>query len=134
MTRAMGMLCAALVIVSIGCALNVGNTRVDVAVKGDVVGVDATLEEVAVKVKTELERRGLQVAVSSEGDAVRVVSTTKTGDKFTVVLSRGRAPSKFRTPVREQTQVRVEWEKAPDHELWEGLVATLLMAAVSPAK
>lgn len=139
MTRALGILCAALVVASAGCALNVGNTRVDVAVQVDELGVDATLEQVAVKVKAELEQRGLQVAVNPADDAVRVVSTTKTGDKFTVVLSRGPVPSKLpqkelkAAGAHEQTYVRVEWEKAPDRELWEGLVVALGTAAVSPA-
>jgi hypothetical protein len=132
------MLCAALVIASAGCALNFGNTRVDVAVKVNEQAIDAPLEQVAVKVKAELERRGLQVAVSPEADAVRVVSSTQTGDKFTVVLSREPVLSKVLykqelEAVPRRTLVRVEWDKAPDHELWVGLIAALGAAAVSSA-
>jgi hypothetical protein len=120
MVRASGILCACLVILLAGCALNVGNTRVDVAVKVDEQAVDATLEDAALKLKAELERRGLQVSVSPEVDAVRVVSSTKAGDKFTVVLTRSQTEAG-----REQTRVRVEWDKAPDRELWLGLVVAI---------
>ena len=125
MTRLVGALCAGLVLAAAGCALNVGNTRVEADVKIDEQAVDATLETAAEKVKEELQRRGLQVAVSPDADAVRVVSTTRSGDKFTVVLSRGRSPSGT-----EQTRVRVEWGRAPDRELWLGLLTAMASAAV----
>jgi hypothetical protein len=127
MTRALGMLCAALVVASAGCALNVGNTRVDVAVKVDEQVIASDLDNAVAKLKAELQRRGIQTTVSPDGDAVRVVSTTRTGDKFTVVLTRFQA-----APGQEQTRVRVEWAKSPDGELWLALVAALGTAAVSP--
>jgi hypothetical protein len=120
MVRASGILCACLAILLAGCALNVGNTRVDVAVKVDEQAIDTTLENAAVRLKAELERRGLQVSVSPEADAVRLVSSTKAGDKFTVVLTR------FQTAAgKAQTRARVEWDKAPDRELWLGLVVAV---------
>lgn len=129
MIRAMGILCAGLMLTLTGCALNVGNTRVDVAVKVDEQAVNTTLENAAVKLKTELERRGLQVAVNPEGDTVRVVSTTRTGDKFTVLLSRFRAASG-----QEQTKVRVEWDKAPDRELWAGMIVAIGATALQAGR
>src|SRR5262245_26480424 len=88
MTRLAGTICAGLVFVMAGCALNMWNTRVDVAVKADEQAVDATLDAAVEKVREELQRRGLQVTVNAEADTARVVSTTKSGDRFTVVLSR----------------------------------------------
>src|SRR5262249_26252031 len=120
-----GTICAGLVIVMVGCALNVGNTRVDVAVKVDEQAVDATLDAAVEKVREELQRRGLQVTVSAEADTARVVSTTKSGGRFTVILSRVRT-----TVGKEQTQVRVEWDKAPDRELWLGMLAAMASVAL----
>jgi hypothetical protein len=134
MTRAMGMLCAALGIALAGCTMNFGHTRVDVAVKVDEMGVETTIDQAVAKLQTELQRRGIQTTVSPDGDAVRVQGTTKTGDKFTVVLSRGPAPATSQAGAgAEMTRVRVEWHKSPDSELWLGLVAALGAAAVAPA-
>jgi hypothetical protein len=127
MFRATGLLCACLVAVGGGCALNVGNTRVDVAVKVDEQAINASIDTAAARLKAELERRGLQVAISQDGDAIKVISRTKGGDQFTLVLTRQEVAGK------ELTKVRVEWATKPDRELWLALVfaagATALEAA-----
>jgi outer membrane biogenesis lipoprotein LolB len=120
MTRILGVLCIVATIALAGCAFDVGNTRVDVGVKIDERAIDASLDNAVAKLKAELERRGLQVAVNPEADAVRVVSTTKAGDKFTLVLTRLPTASG-----KEQTKVRVEWQTTPDRELWLALIVAV---------
>jgi hypothetical protein len=88
MKTAVGILCAGLLLAGAGCAWNFGNTRVEADVRVDEQAVDLTLDEAAARVRKELEKRGLEVTVNPDGDAVRVVSRTKTGDQFTVVLNR----------------------------------------------
>jgi hypothetical protein len=114
------MLCACLLLAGAGCAWDVGSTRVQADVRVNEQAVDATLDEAAAKVQRELSRLGLEVTAAPDGDAVRVVSKTKAGDRFAVVLSRGRSASG-----REQTQVRVEWGARADRELWLGLLLAL---------
>jgi hypothetical protein len=122
------MLCAGLLFLfGAGCALKIGNTQIEANVKVDEQAVNATLESAAENIKQELQRRGLQVTVSPEVDVIRVVSTTKSGDKFTIVLNRVRL-----SEGKEQTRVRVEWDKAPDRELWLGLLVSA--AANLPAR
>lgn len=127
MTRLAGTMCA--VLVAAGCALNAGNTRVDVALKIDEQAVDATLDAAVARIQAELQRRGLQVTVSAEADTARVVSTTRSGDRFTVILSR--APT---AAGKEQTRVRVEWDKAPDRELWLGMLAAIASVTFEPQR
>lgn len=125
MIRFVGLLCAGLLIAVAGCTFDLANTRVDVAVKLDDQAVEATLENAAEKIRTALERRGLQVAVSQDTNVVRLASTTKAGDKFTVVLTHG--PSKGE---KERTRVRIEWETVPDRELWLGLLVSIGASAL----
>ncbi len=117
MVKALGILLAALVIALPGCAFDVGSTRVDVAVQIDEQAVDAKLEDAARRIKEDLQRRGIDVSVTQEKNAARLACTAKSGDKFAVVLRRVRSASGA-----EQTKVRVEWEKAPDRELWLAMV------------
>lgn len=117
MFRASGLLCACLAAALAGCVFNVGGTRMDVAIKVDEQAVDAKLEVAAAKLQRALEMRGLQVEVTNGPDAVRVVSATRSGDRFTIVLSKQVSPSG-----KEQTRMRAEWDKAPDKELWVALV------------
>ena len=56
-------------------------------------GGQGALERAADKVQKELQRQGLEVTVNPDSDAIRVVSKTRSGDQFTVVLNRGRSPS-----------------------------------------
>src|ERR1043166_9713667 len=93
MKRAVGVLCACVLFTGAGCVWNFGNTRVETDVRVDEMAVAVALDDAVARVQRELEKRGLEVTVLPEGDAVRVVSKTKTGDQFTVVLSRARTPS-----------------------------------------
>ena len=122
MKRAVGILCAGLLIVGGGCAWTIGNTRVEASVRVNEQAVDATLESAAAKVQAELQRRGLEVTVNPAADSVRVVSKLKSGDRFTVVLSRLRSPEG-----KEQTKLRVEWDAKPNPELWQALLGALAM-------
>jgi hypothetical protein len=108
-----------------GCARQFGNTRIEADVRIDDKSIDVALDEAVARVERELQKRGLQVTVNPDGDTVRVVSKTKTGDQFTVVFSRARTASG-----KEQTKVRVEWGTTPDRELWLALLLLLGASAL----
>jgi hypothetical protein len=103
-----------------GCGWNLGNTRVEADVRIDERALDLALEDAAQKVQTALQKRGLEVTVKPDGDALRVVSKTKSGDQFTVVLNRAQTMSG-----KEQTRIRIEWGARPDRELWLELLVAL---------
>ena len=117
MFRASGILCACLAAALVGCVFNMGGTRVDVAVKVNEQTLDAAFDATAMKLREELQRRGLQVTVNQRGNTIRLTSRTKAGDQFAVVLTRLVTPEGT-----ERTSVRAEWEKAPDRDLWAALI------------
>ena len=120
MKRAIGMCCACFLVMEAGCGWNLGNTRVEADVRIDERALDLALEDAAQKVQTALQKRGLEVTVKPDGDALRVVSKTKSGDQFTVVLNRAQTMSG-----KEQTRIRIEWGARPDRELWLELLVAL---------
>jgi hypothetical protein len=126
MFRQAGILCAAgLLAAATGCSFKLGNI-VQVDVKANEQVVNDALDQVAQRIENEMRRLGLEVAVASSGDAVRITSTTKTGQKFVVVLRHVNGPRG-----EQQTNLGVEWDKAPDRELWSQLLLISGRAAVS---
>jgi hypothetical protein len=117
MLRASGTICAFLAAALAGCVFNTGGTRVDVAVKVDEQALNAAYDATAIKIKAELEKRGLQVTVNQQGNTIRLVSMTKSGEQFAIVLTRV-----VTSAGTEQTMVRAEWEKVPDKDLWAALI------------
>src|SRR5438045_8883587 len=109
MKRAVGILCASLLVFQAGCGWNLGNTRIEADVQIDEKALDVAIDDAVAKVQRELQKRGLEVTVNPDGDGVRVVSKTRSGDQFTIVLSRFRTVSG-----KDQTKVRVEWGTRPD--------------------
>jgi hypothetical protein len=73
--------------------------------------VAGSLETVAASTEDSLRQLGLFVARTQEGDAVRVTSTTKGGQHFSLVLTRQKSER------GELTQVRFEWDDARDENL-----------------
>jgi hypothetical protein len=126
MRKAVGTFCACLLLTGAGCWWNIGNTRIEADVRINDQAVDVALDEAVARVQRELQKRGLEVAVSPDADAARVVCKTKRGDQFTIVLSRVRTASG-----KEQTRVRVEWGTSkPDRELWFELLLALGVSAI----
>src|SRR5437879_6448318 len=108
-----GTVCTGAILVFLaGCAFKYGNTDVQVGVNVKEQVVQDSVAQVSQKIEQEMRRLGLQVVVAPEGEAVRLASTTKTGQKFTVVCSR------VASPQGEQTKVRIDWDQAPDEALW----------------
>jgi hypothetical protein len=107
-----------------GCASLIGNTRIEASVKVDEQAVNASLDAAAARVEAELKSRGISVVVSPGIDSVRLDAVTRSGDKFAVLLTRVRAADG-----KEQTKVRIEWEKAPDRNLWLALLAAIAIEA-----
>jgi hypothetical protein len=128
MKRAVAILCGGLLLVGGGCAGRIGNTVVEADVRIDEKSLDVTLDEAAAKLQMELQRRGLQVTVNPDGNTIRVVTRTRSGDQFTMVLTRSIGASG-----KEQTKVRVEWDAKPDVELWLELLAALAPVALQAA-
>jgi hypothetical protein len=111
--------------VLVGCSFQLGNSNVQVAVKVNEQAVNDTIDHVAQRLKSEMDRMGLQATVSSQGDVLRIISTTKSGQKFIVVLSR------IRGPQGEQTNVHIDWEKGSDAVLWGQLILVAGQVALS---
>jgi len=108
-----------------GCAFQLGNSTVQVGVKVNEQAVNDSLEHVAQRLKNELDRLGLQASISDDGDAVRITSTTKSGQKFYVLLNRRHGPQ------GEQTVVHIDWEKGSDSALWPQLILVAGQTALS---
>jgi hypothetical protein len=128
MKRALGLLCAGLLLAGVGCEWNVGNTRVEADVRVNDQSIDAAIDEAAAKVQRELQKRGLEATISPDGDNVRVTARTKSGDQFAVLLSRSRTATG-----REQTRIRVEWGAKSDSELWLAVLVAVGASAVQAA-
>jgi outer membrane lipopolysaccharide assembly protein LptE/RlpB len=126
MLRTLAMVWAGgvLAIVS-GCGFQLGNNTVQVGVKVNEQAVNDSAEHVALRLQNELARMGLQATYSSEGDGARITSTTKSGQKFSVVLTR------IRGQQGEQTNVHIDWEKNSDSVLWGQLLLVATQVAVS---
>jgi hypothetical protein len=127
MLRQAALLCAVgMLAAGAGCSFKWGNNLVQVDVKANEQVVNDTLDQVAQRIESEMRRLGLQVAVAPSGDAVRITSTTKTGQRFVVVLKHVTGPRG-----EQQTNLRVEWDQAPDRELWSQLLLIAGQVAVS---
>lgn len=72
--------------------------------------VAGSLDVVAESTKATLNRLGLVAEVTKEGEAVYISSVTRTGAKFTFVLTRDKAKD------GEHTRIHVEWAKEGDEQ------------------
>lgn len=127
MLRTVAGICAGgLLVVLAGCSIPIGNTTVQVGVKVNEQAVNDSLEHVAQRLQAEMTRMGLQVAMTPDGDVVRLTSTTKAGQKFVVVLSRLRGPQGG-----EQTNVHIDWDKGSDRDLWLQLILVAGQTAIT---
>jgi len=126
MLRTMAMVWAGgFLAVLAGCSFQLGNSNVQVSVKMNEQAVNDTIDHVAQRLKNEMDRMGLQATMNSQGDRVRIVSTTKSGQQFIVALSR------IRGPQGEQTNVHIDWEKGSDAALWGQLILVAGQVALS---
>ena len=126
MLRTMAMVWAGgFLAVLAGCSFQLGNSNVQVSVKMNEQAVNDTIDHVAQRLKNEMDRMGLQATMSSQGDRVRIVSTTKSGQQFIVALNR------IRGPQGEQTNVHIDWEKGSDAALWGQLILVAGQVALS---
>lgn len=116
-----------LVLAAVGCgtAFRIGNTNVQVAVQFDDQLVKNSIDRVAQKLERALRDQGLQVVVTNEGETVRVASTSRSGEKFSLVLTR------FQGSQGEQTRIRTEWVGSGDRGLWLQLVAAASETALT---
>jgi hypothetical protein len=128
MKRALGVLCAGLLLAGAGCEWNAGSTRIEADVRVNDQSLDVALDEAVAKVQRELQRRGLEATVTVDGDSTRVVARTKAGDQFAVVFSRSRDGAG-----KEQTRVRFEWGARPDLDLRLALLVALGASVVQGA-
>jgi len=108
-----------------GCAFMFGNTAVEVGVKVNEDVVNDTLDHVAQKIRNEMQRLGLQVVVTQDASVVRIKSTTRSGQKFEVVLTRSAGPQ------GEQTRIHIDWDQGSDNALWLQLLVVAGKSAVA---
>jgi hypothetical protein len=112
----------------VGCAsvLRIGNTDVQVAVNFDDKTIKNSIEQVAQKLERSLRNEGLEVTVTPQGETIRVASSSRSGQKFVLVLTRVQGPQ------GEQTRIRTEWDgPGGDRVLWLQLIAAAGEAAVT---
>jgi hypothetical protein len=112
-----------------GCGWNLGNTRVEADVQIDERALDLAVNDAAAKVQAALEKRGLEVTVNPAGESLRLVTRTKAGDQFTVVLTRALTASG-----KEQTRIHIEWGARADRELWLELLVGLGASVVQTSR
>jgi hypothetical protein len=123
---AAGIWAGGLLVVLAGCSIPIGNTTVQVGVKVNEQAVNDTVEHVVQRLQAEMTRMGLQVAMTPDGNVVRLNSTTKAGQKFVVVLSRVHGPA------GDQTNVHIDWDKGSDRDLWLQLILVAGQTALTP--
>jgi hypothetical protein len=111
MLREVTILGIGLLVLVTGCAFKLGNlAQVNVKVTEQV--DNDSIDRVAERLENEMRRLGLQVAVTPGADVVRVTSTTKSGQRFIVVLSRVKGQQ------GKRTTVHIDWEQVSDNNLW----------------
>lgn len=72
--------------------------------------ISGSLDTVAESTRASLERVGLAATISRQGETVYIASMSRTGAKFTFVLTRETGKD------GEQTRIRVNWEKGSDEQ------------------
>jgi hypothetical protein len=79
------------------------------------------VQDVAVSVQARLTRLGFNVVLTQQGEAIHLTSTTKTGARFTLVLTREM------TPQGEQTRIKLQWGSGYDRD-----AAVLILGEIMP--
>jgi hypothetical protein len=124
MFRQAALVCAAGVLVAVAaCSFKVGNIQMDVKPSEQL--VNSTIDQVAQRIENEMHRLGLQVTVAPSEYSVRITGATKAGQRFVVLLTRVNGAH------GEQTNIHVDWDQAPDRELWAQLLFVAGQVAVS---
>ena len=114
MARVVGMVCAAvaLCLLAAGCDglrdYTLSGSALLAAGAGKDRVVAGSLEKVAASTQDSLQQLGIAATSTREGDAVRIAATTKTGQHFSLVLTRAK------TDHGEVTHVRFEWDRDRD--------------------
>jgi hypothetical protein len=73
--------------------------------------VAGSLDGVSASTQDALRQLGMSVTGSREGEALRIRATTKTGQHFSLVLTRKKSDQ------QELTNVRFEWENGRDEDV-----------------
>jgi hypothetical protein len=84
--------------------------------------VAGSLETVSQSTQDTLSRLGMAASVTKDGEGVYIASTTPSGAKFKLVLTRVKLKN---VEPSEQTRVRVEWEGRSDEQTVFQLLAGL---------
>jgi hypothetical protein len=79
--------------------------------------VAGSLESVSRSTQGTLRQLGLKADVRPDGDTVRIVSASKSGAGFTIVLTREKSSDS------EKTRVRIEWDGAAEDQLGFQIIA-----------
>lgn len=85
--------------------------------------VTGSVETVAQSTQATLSRLGLMATSTRKGDAIYIASSTTTGAKFSLVLTREKGLE------GEKTRIHVEWENGRDEQVAFQLLSQLETAA-----
>lgn len=124
MGKARGLVCAAALLLAAvaGCK----NVDFDLSFFGASADggqvITGSVNEVSLSFTAALRRAGLQVTAQQEREGVRLVSSTRTGKRFAIVLTK-----EMQGQV-EQTRVRAEWTDGKDDQLWFDVMQQVVAA------
>lgn len=126
MCRRVGRGCAAALLLALsGCSL--GSFLLSAPGSGSKPQVVAgSVDQVSANLEATLDRAGIAVTASRQGQDVRLAGTTHSGKKFALVLKREK------TAGEERTAIAVEWERGADEKFWLGVVELLLAPPLPP--
>lgn len=88
--------------------------------------VAGSMDTVAASLHAQLSQLGLAAFVTPEGEAVRIRSSTKTGQHFSLILTRVQSGG------LEQTKVHFEWEGKPDEQTEVQLLGAVEVKRTAP--
>jgi hypothetical protein len=131
MRRPKGIICAGgLLLLTLGCMphqVRRDSVKADAQAKSKdsqttahVYYVPGAMETVSVSTKNALRKMGLLVQATPEGESLRLSTASKSGQRFSLLLTRAMTVS------GERTEVRVDWQNNPELDLWADLLRLIL--------
>ncbi len=121
MRRGRGRVCAGvLLLAAVGC---MGDTFLgrQIVVYGPMVVVPGSVSEVSAKLSDGLSEAGLMLSKKWVGDDLRMVSQGKSGKVFCLHMKQ----TKDKEGGAIKTQVRMQWDRGGDEELWQLILKIL---------
>lgn len=90
--------------------------------------VAGSIESVSASTQNSLRELGLSVVVTSQGEDVRIASSTPEGTHFAFVLTREKSAA------GERTRVHLEWEKSAEGKVGQKIQQVMAALEVEAGK